>query len=139
MEENINHAEIAGIKTGTDCNLKNGVANKKVIRSIADGIIEMKKSGSKKHFFIVFSGSGGYGAEELGLREKPKNILDLKVCASVGQNNLTTSYASIFKKRGLITAQFLFTYRDIETLLVLKASKSLNKLYIAVLNGALFR
>lgn len=117
MEENIDPAEIAGIKTGTDSNLINGVANKKVIRKIADGIIKIKKVRSKDNNkfypFIIFSGSGSYGAEELGLEEKPKNILDLKVCASVGQNSLTTSYATIFKKKGLITAQFLFTYRDL--------------------------
>lgn len=61
---------------------------------------------------LVSSGAIASGLEPLGLPGRPKAIPSLQAAAAVGQVRLAASYARLFSKRGLTTAQILLTQDD---------------------------
>ena len=99
------------IKIGTNVLTdKNGILDSDIIKKIVSQIAEIKKS---KDIVIITSGAIGAGMQELGIKERPKDVVGQQVCAAVGQGILMTNYHSIFSRHKLKIAQILITYNDL--------------------------
>ena len=96
-----------GTNTLTD---KNGFLDLRVIKNLVKQIAQIKNS---KEIIIITSGAIGAGMQELGIKERPKDVVGQQVCAAVGQGILMTNYHTIFSKRKIKIAQILITYNDL--------------------------
>ena len=113
-----------GTNTLTD---KNGLLDLKVMKSLVSQIAKIKNS---KDIIIITSGAIGAGMQELGLKEKPNDVVMKQVCAAIGQNILMTTYHSLFSKYKIKIAQILITYGDLANKETYKnLSNSLKKLF----------
>ena len=64
---------------------------------------------------IVSSGAVAAGLAELGLKERPDDLSSKQACAAIGQSKLMQLYGTMFAPHGLVVAQLLLTYRDIDS------------------------
>lgn len=96
-----------GTNTLTD---KEGMIDLKVIKSLVSQIAEIKKS---RDIIIITSGAIGAGMQELGIKERPKDVVGQQVCAAVGQGILMTNYYEMFSRQKMKIAQILITYNDL--------------------------
>jgi|SRR3989338_2030544 len=96
-----------GTNTITD---SNGLLDLNFMQGITAQIAEIKHR--KKEVMLITSGAIGAGMKELGLKEKPKDVVMKQVCAGVGQNILMSNYYSFFARHGIKIAQILLTYGD---------------------------
>ena len=65
-----------------------------------------------KKTILITSGAIGCGMQELGLKEKPKDVVMKQVCAGVGQSILMSNYGSMFRRHSVKVAQILLSYSD---------------------------
>lgn len=63
---------------------------------------------------LVSSGAIGCGSLRLGIKERPKSIAKKQALAAVGQNRLMSFYDDLFKATGLISAQILLSYANLD-------------------------
>src|SRR3989338_7215171 len=77
------------------------------VKSIAKQIEEIKNA---RDIAIVTSGAIGAGMAELGLRQRPDNIVMRQVCASIGQSLLMEQYHKAFFEHKIKIAQILLSY-----------------------------
>lgn len=113
-----------GTNTLTD---KSGLLDLKVISSLVSQIAGIK---NRRDIVIITSGAIGAGMKELGLKEKPRDVVGKQVCAAVGQNILMANYHSLFQKHNIKIAQILITYNDLNDKETYKNLKnSINKLF----------
>jgi len=104
--------KIIVVKVGTNTITEtNGNLDKAVMKNIVDQICETEKQGKKT--ILITSGAIGCGMQELGLKEKPKDVVMKQVCAGVGQSILMSNYSSMFQKHGIKVAQILLSYSDL--------------------------
>jgi len=96
-----------GTNTLTD---KNGLLELKIIHNLASQIAKIKNG---RDIVIVTSGAIGAGMKELGIKERPKDVVGQQVCAAVGQGILMTNYHAMFGKHKMKIAQILITYNDL--------------------------
>ena len=61
---------------------------------------------------IVSSGAVAAGMEALGIRERPKLVPDLQMCAAVGQPLLMARYEALFGREKMRIGQVLLTHAD---------------------------
>ncbi len=116
------------IKIGTNLITKNNQINLKYLKSLASQIAYLK---SKKNidFIIVSSGAIGLGIKALNLKKIPSTLPEKQAAAAVGQGHLMNIYNTVFKKKGLITAQILMTQDDFrDRLRYINAKNTLNTL-----------
>lgn len=64
---------------------------------------------------IVSSGAVAAGLGELGLRSRPEDLAAKQACAAIGQSKLMQLYGAMFATHGLVVAQLLLTYRDLDS------------------------
>ena len=64
---------------------------------------------------IVSSGAVAAGLAELGLKERPDDLPSKQACAAIGQSKLMQLYGAMFARHGLVVAQLLLTYRDLDS------------------------
>ncbi|XHR26817.1 MAG: glutamate 5-kinase [Chthoniobacteraceae bacterium] len=64
---------------------------------------------------LVSSGAVGAGLMALGYGERPKDLAGIQACAAVGQSRLMNLYETAFASHGLLVAQLLLTYRDLDS------------------------
>ena len=99
------------IKIGTNVLTdKNGLLDPGIIKKIVSQIAEIKNS---KDIVIITSGAIGAGMQELGIKDRPKDVVGQQVCAAVGQGILMTNYHAMFSGHKLKIAQILITYNDL--------------------------
>src|SRR3989338_5757628 len=99
------------IKIGTNVLTdKNGLLDSNIIKNIVSQIAEIKNS---RDIVIITSGAIGAGMQELGIKDRPKDVIGQQVCAAVGQGILMTNYHAIFTKYNIKIAQILITYNDL--------------------------
>src|SRR3990167_8907947 len=99
------------IKIGTNVLTdKNGLLDLNIIKNLVSQIAEIK---TNKDVVIITSGAIGAGMQELGIKDRPKDVVGQQVCAAVGQGILMTNYHSIFSRHKLKIAQILITYNDL--------------------------
>ena len=96
-----------GTNTLTD---KAGFLDLRIIRNLVKQIAQIKNG---KDIIIITSGAIGAGMRELGLKQKPSDVVMKQVCAGIGQNILMANYYSFFRKYRIKIAQILLTYNDL--------------------------
>jgi glutamate 5-kinase len=64
---------------------------------------------------LVSSGAVSAGMTALGLSKRPVERQALQACASIGQPLLMRAYNEVFGRLGLLTAQILLTYWDLDS------------------------
>ncbi len=64
---------------------------------------------------IVSSGAVAAGLAELGLKARPDDLPSKQACAAIGQSKLMQLYGTMFAPHGLVVAQLLLTYRDLDS------------------------
>ena len=89
---------------------ENGALDRAFIRSLCDQVVELAHEGT--HVVLVSSGAAAAGRDELGLAERPSDIMTLQACAAAGQAKLTEAYADVLAERGIPCGQVLLTRRD---------------------------
>lgn len=115
-------------KTGTNVNVtKDGKPDEVNIEKLAKYVlrkqIEARESEDQFNLGFVVSGAITLGMKELGLKERPTDIVDLRVCATVGQPILIEAFQRIFSKYDLKTGQLLFTCQDLNNFKTTKKLK----------------
>jgi glutamate 5-kinase len=90
---------------------ENGTLDRAFIRSLCDQVVELAHEGT--HVVFVSSGAAAAGCDELGLSERPSDIMTLQACAAAGQAKLTEAYADVLAERGIPCGQVLLTRRDV--------------------------
>ncbi len=97
------------LKIGTSSLSKeDGSFNRRLTEDIASQVAKLLESG--KTVIIVSSGAIGIGCEELGMKERPREIPLRQAAAAVGQNILMQEWMKAFNKHDLKVAQILLTY-----------------------------
>jgi glutamate 5-kinase len=64
---------------------------------------------------VVSSGAVAAGLGALGLKERPDDLAAKQACAAIGQSKLMQMYGAMFDGHGLVVAQLLLTYRDLDS------------------------
>lgn len=64
---------------------------------------------------VVSSGAVGAGMLILGLKERPRDLATIQACAALGQSRLMNLYEQAFVGHGLLAAQMLLTYGDLDS------------------------
>lgn len=114
------------IGTNTLTNVR-GLIDDNIMRNLVNQVAEIK---NHRNIIIITSGAIGAGMQELGLKEKPKDVVMKQVCAGVGQNILMANYYTLFRSHGIKIAQILLTYNDLSNKETYKNLKnSLDKLF----------
>ena len=101
------------VKVGTSVLSYNKGISEESIKNIAYQISDLVKD--DKAFVLVSSGAILSGITILGLTTTPHdlNLTNKQVCASIGQPYLMGLYEKYFGKKGITTAQMLFTEEDL--------------------------
>lgn len=99
------------IKIGTNTlTNESGFLDIETMKNLVSQIAAIK---NKRDIVIITSGAIGAGMRELGLSEKPKDVVMKQVCAGIGQSILMANYYSLFSSHGIKIAQILLTYDDL--------------------------
>lgn len=104
---NFTNSKRIAIKIGTSTLSKDGAVNSSYIRSVAQQIAELVKTG--REVVIVTSGAIGMGAGRLKINEAVAGIQMRQAYAAIGQPLLMSEYRKAFDKFNLICAQVLLT------------------------------
>lgn len=101
------------IKLGTGV-LTKDVGNLDVSRMamLSSQIVSLRKK--KFEIVMVSSGAVGLGMGKLGMKERPKKISLVQMCASVGQGILIETWAKLFQEHNIVVSQLLLTKDDVE-------------------------
>ncbi|MDX2190280.1 MAG: glutamate 5-kinase [Bacteroidota bacterium] len=99
------------IKVGSNVlSNESGNLDEKVIKKIAEEIVELKKQ--KVEVILVSSGAVASGRKIVKLNDKTDPISARQIFASVGQVKLLNTYFEYFNKNHLVCAQVLVTKED---------------------------
>lgn len=91
---------------------KTGRPDMRPLKSLVAQIAELHKKGYE--ILMVSSGAVGAGVEALGMKERPKNVPDLQMCAAVGQARLMSHYEDLFSAEKITIGQVLLTHSDFQ-------------------------
>jgi glutamate 5-kinase len=89
-----------------------GALKQSWLEAIRDDVAALKAEG--RDVILVSSGAIALGRRALGLNPGPLRLEEAQAAASVGQINLAHAYQTVFRERGLATAQILVTLGDTE-------------------------
>jgi glutamate 5-kinase len=87
-----------------------GSASIGVLYGIAESLANLRRAG--REVLLVSSGAVGLGAQRLGLKAKPTELVIVQACAAIGQSRLMSLYDYAFDKLGFRVAQVLLTEDD---------------------------
>ena len=82
-------------------------------RRLALEVAELFRAGHE--VIVVSSGAVAAGLGALGLHERPEELAAKQACAAIGQSKLMQLYGAMFAEHGLVVAQLLLTYRDLDS------------------------
>lgn len=109
--ENLSKAERIIIKIGTSILTdKEGNIDKDYIKNIAGQISSLVDR--DKEILIVTSGAIGSGKNELGIKERVRDVKLRQATAAVGQSLIMNDYYTAFKKYNKKVAQILLSYQS---------------------------
>ena len=101
------------VKVGTHAIAsRSGRPDHEALKRLVGEICRLKKAGNEVIF--VSSGAVAAGIEALGLKERPKDVNDVQMCAAVGQARFICEYETLFEEQGEKIGQVLLTYHDFE-------------------------
>ena len=89
-----------------------GTLKQSWLEAMGDDVAALKADG--RDVILVSSGAIALGRRALGLNPGPLRLEEAQAAASVGQINLAHAYQTVFRERGLTTAQILVTLGDTE-------------------------
>ncbi len=89
-----------------------GMLKQSWLEAIGDDVAALKAEG--RDVILVSSGAIALGRRALGLNPGALRLEEAQAAASVGQINLAHAYQTVFRERGLTTAQILVTLGDTE-------------------------
>ena len=89
---------------------KNGRPDGRRLRSLVKQISKLHAEGVE--VVLVTSGAIGAGIAALGLSERPKDLPGIQMAAAIGQLNLMSRYAELFKRERCKVGQVLLTHDD---------------------------
>ncbi len=92
---------------GAEANSLAGAPDRQRLSAIVAELAELRAEG--KEVVLVTSGAIGAGLEALNLAQRPTELADLQMCASVGQVRLMSFYDELFAAHQLSVAQVLLT------------------------------
>lgn len=92
---------------------KDGKVDRAQIGRIADQVAALSRKGVE--VVLVSSGAVASGMTAMGLEKRPKDARELQACATVGQPELMSEYGRRFRRHGLLAAQMLLTYWDLDS------------------------
>ncbi|MCX7848143.1 MAG: glutamate 5-kinase [bacterium] len=102
------------IKVGTSVvSKRNGDVDVGWARSFAEQVGELRRQG--REVIVVSSGAIGAGRHVLQLAERPKTLVEKQAAAAVGQPRLMRVFKDAFRRVGLVVAQILLTYDDLDS------------------------
>ena len=82
-----------------------------VIVSFCQSVASCQDKGDR--FILVSSGAVGLGCNQLGIKERPKDVVSLQAAAAVGQGYLMRLYELAMNKFGYKVGQVLLTRSDL--------------------------
>jgi len=91
---------------------KTGRPEMRYLKSLVNQVAELREKGYE--VIMVTSGAVGAGMEALGIRERPKQVADMQMCAAVGQARLMAKYETLFLQKKLKVGQVLLTHSDFQ-------------------------
>lgn len=91
---------------------KTGRTDMAQMKSIVAQISALHRAGYQ--VVIVSSGAIGAGMAALGIKERPKEVPDLQMCAAVGQAKLMAIYEELFLSSRIKVGQVLLTHDDFD-------------------------
>ena len=80
------------------------------LRSLVSQVAALRRKGYE--VLVVTSGAVAAGMESLGIRERPKLVPDLQMCAAVGQARMMGKYEALFGHEKMHVGQVLLTHSD---------------------------
>ncbi len=89
-----------------------GALKQSWLEAIGDDVSELRRE--DRDVILVSSGAIALGRRALGLEPGPLRLEEAQAAAAVGQINLAHAYQTVFRERGLTTAQILVTPGDTE-------------------------
>ena len=89
-----------------------GTLKQSWLEAMGDDVAALKADG--RDVILVSSGAIALGRRALGLNPGQLRLEEAQAAASVGQINLAHAYQTVFRERGLTTAQILVTPGDTE-------------------------
>jgi glutamate 5-kinase len=100
------------VKIGSSCLCPRG---DRIDTVLLDGIVRQVASLARQGVpvIIVSSGAIALGMGALKLEERPRDLAELQATAAVGQHVLMHAYRDSFHDRGILCAQLLLTWEDI--------------------------
>lgn len=117
------------VKIGTSSLTQMDTGNPAIatIASLVDTLSALRREGHR--VVLVSSGAVGIGCSRLGLRERPKTIIEKQAIAAVGQGRLMRVYDDLFTLQQQAIAQILLTRTDlVQRSRYLNASNTLKEL-----------
>ena len=101
----------SSILASQDSNKNHSFPSADFISSLASQIARLKSK--IPNIIIVSSGAVACGFKQLGLKSRPKDIVDKQASAAIGQARLMWEYQQAFSKHSLRVAQILLTKDDL--------------------------
>jgi len=123
MKRDFSTAKRIVVKIGTSVVSKqNGDAHAHWVKQFASQIRLLQDAG--REIIVVSSGAIGAGKFVLGLKERPKTLVEKQAAAAAGQLRLMRIYHDAFKASGVPVAQVLLTYDDLDSKLRSRNAKN---------------
>lgn len=82
------------------------------MKSIVSQVSALHRAGYQ--VVLVSSGAIGAGMASLGIKDRPKEVPDLQMCAAVGQARLMALYEELFQASKIRIGQVLLTHDDFD-------------------------
>jgi len=82
------------------------------ISRVVEVVVKLRELGYQ--VIIVSSGAVGCGSIRLGIKKKPKQVGKKQALAALGQIRLMSFYDSLFQAVGIVCAQILLTYANLD-------------------------
>lgn len=96
------------VKLGTSSlTHESGKLNLRKIDRLVRVLADLKNAGNE--IVMVSSGAVGVGASKLGMKQRPREVVERQAAASVGQCELMYLYDKIFSEYGYVVSQVLLT------------------------------
>ena len=99
------------VKLGTSLVVRDGRVRRSLLRSRAEEIAELVRSGTP--VCVVSSGAIALGLSRLGLERRPKSVPRLQAASALGQARLQAAWETALAGEGLSAAQILLTAGDV--------------------------
>ncbi len=91
---------------------KTGRPDMRPLKSLVAQVAALHRQGYE--ILMVSSGAVGAGMEALGMKERPRTVPDLQMCAAVGQARLMAHYEDLFNAEKITIGQVLLTHSDFQ-------------------------